>query len=108
MAEVKVSDVQLIPVKPKEGLTFFASCILDDKYYLGNLAVFSLRDGSGFRVVFPTKTLKNGQQIPIFYPVKKELADEIQRAISRCAEEFMGEVSGRERRDQDTQPEHAE
>lgn len=83
--KITISEIELVPVRAKEGLTFFASCILDRKYFVGNLAVFTLRDGSGFRIVYPTKMLRNGTQIPLFYPVDKEISAKIQNAISNEA-----------------------
>lgn len=85
----KISEIELIPIRAKDGLTFFASCVLDNKYFVGNLAVFTLRDGSGFRVVYPTKMLRNGQQIPIFYPVDSQISAEIQKAISDKAIQLL-------------------
>lgn len=85
----KITEIELVPIRTKEGLTFFASCVLDDKYFVGNLAVFTLRDGSGFRIVFPTKMLRNGQQIPIFYPVDSKISSEIQKAISDKATQLL-------------------
>ena len=86
---LKISEIELVPIRTKEGLTFFASCVLDDKYFIGNLAVFTLRDGSGFRIVYPTKMLRNGQQIPIFYPIDSEISSEIQKAISSEATKLL-------------------
>jgi len=85
----KVTEIQLVPMRAKNGLTFFASCVLDGKYFIGNLAIFTLRDGSGFRVVYPTKVLRNGSQIPIFYPIDKNINAEIQRAISNEATKLL-------------------
>lgn len=84
-----ITEIQLVPMRTKNGLTFFASCVLDGKYFVGNLAIFTLRDGSGFRVVYPTKMLRNGSQIPIFYPVDKSISAEIQRAISSEATQLL-------------------
>ena len=85
----KISEIELIPIRAKDGLTFFANCVLDGKYFIGNLAVFTLKDGSGFRVVYPTKMLRNGTQIPIFYPVDSEISAEIQKAISDKATQLL-------------------
>lgn len=85
----KISEIELVPIRTKEGLTFFASCVLDNKYFVGNLAVFTLRDGSGFRVVYPTKMLRNGTQIPIFYPIDSQISSEIQKAISNEATKLL-------------------
>lgn len=79
---VKISDIQLVPARFKDGLAFFANFVLDGKYFIGNVAVYSLLDGSGFRLVYPDKKLPNGQQIPLFHPINRELGDEIQREVS--------------------------
>ena len=85
----KISEIELTPIRGKSGLTFFASCLLDQKFFVGNIAVFTKRDGSGFRCVYPTKVLSNGKQIPIFYPVNEEVGDEIQSAISTKATQLL-------------------
>jgi len=62
---------------------------LDNRYYIGNVAIYTLIDGTGFRVVYPTKKLPNGQQIPIFYPIDKDIAKEIQQLISEEATKLL-------------------
>ncbi len=86
---VKISEIELTPVQAKKGLTFFANCVLDNKYYLGNIAVFTKLSGKGFRCVYPTKTLPNDKQIPIFYPIKKEVGEQIEKAISQKAKKLL-------------------
>ncbi len=85
----KITEIELLPIKAKGGLTFFASCVLDSKYFVGNIAVFTKRDGSGFRCVYPTKVLKNGKQIPIFYPINEKVGEKIQTAISVKATQLL-------------------
>lgn len=89
MSDVKIEELQLVPVKFKKGLTFFASCVLDGRYFVGDIAIYSLKDGSGFRCVYPTKILKNSQKIPIFHPVNKKVNDQIQEEISKRARELL-------------------
>lgn len=85
----KVTEIELTPIKAKDGLTFFAACVLDGKYYLGNIAVFTRRDGSGFRCVYPTKTLRNSKQIPIFYPIDHQTGQTIEEAVSTAATKLL-------------------
>ena len=89
MSDVKIEKLELVPVRFKRGLTFFASCVLDGRYFVGNIAVYGLKDGSGFRCVYPTKILKNGQKIPIFHPVNKVVNDQIQKEVSKRARELL-------------------
>lgn len=87
---IKVTEIELIPVKTQKGLTFFASFVLDKRYFVGNVAVYSKLDNPGeFRLVYPTKTLKNGKQIPVFYPIDHKVADSIEHAISEKAKELL-------------------
>lgn len=85
----KISEIELIPIRAQEGLTFFANFVLDGSYYVGNVAVFTKRDGSGFRCVYPTKKLKNGTQVPLFYPINYEVGQEIEDAITQKAQELL-------------------
>lgn len=84
-----ISEIELVPLRLKNGLTFFADCVLDGKYFLGGVAVFTRRDGSGFRCVYPTKKLINGKQIPLFYPIARDVGQEIEKAISLKATQLL-------------------
>lgn len=85
----KVTEIELIPIKAKAGLTFFANCVLDNKFFVGNIAIFTKLDGSGFRCVYPTKVLRNGKQVPIFYPLDKQTGQEIADAITVDANKLL-------------------
>ena len=89
MKKVEISDLELTPVKPQRGLTYFASFVLDNKYYVGNVAVYTLLDGSGFRCVYPTKKLPNGKNIPLFYPISTNITEAIRKIISAEAQRLM-------------------
>lgn len=80
---MEVSNVELIPVKAQQGLVCFANCILNDSLYIGNIAVFTKKDGSGFRCVYPTKKLANGIQIPIFNPINTKFGGFLEETISK-------------------------
>lgn len=84
-----ITEIELIPIRAKGGLTFFANCVLDGKYFVGNVAVFTRRDGSGFRCVYPTKKLSNGKQIPIFYPISSDIGSVIEEVINREARKLL-------------------
>lgn len=84
-----ISEIELVPLRAKNGLTFFGSCVLDGKYFLGGVAVFTRRDGSGFRCVYPAKKLINGKQIPLFYPISQRVGQAIEKAISQKATQLL-------------------
>jgi len=82
MTQTVISEISIVPIKTQNGLVAFAECVLDKKYFVGGIGVYTLLDGSGFRITFPTKLLKNGTQIPLFHPINSEVGQAIQQAIS--------------------------
>lgn len=82
MKDLQISEVQIIPIKPKEGLVAFASCVINNALYIGNLAIYtSLSTQSGFRLVYPMKVLPNGKEINCVHPINKETGDSLSEAI---------------------------
>lgn len=78
-----VSQISIVPIgRSQNGLIAFAECLLDGKFYVGGIGVYTLLNGSGFRLTYPTKALANGTQIPLFHPTDSITGQEIQRAIS--------------------------
>ncbi len=82
MSELVVSEIELTPVKFKDGLAAFASCVINNQFYLGNLAIYSSPfSPDGFRLVYPSRTLNNGKQLSIVHPINKETGLLIQKLI---------------------------
>jgi len=82
MSELVVSEIQISPVKFKDGLVAFASCVINNQFYLGNIAIYtSPSSPDGFRLVYPSRTLNNGTQLSIAHPIKKEVGLIIQKQI---------------------------
>ena len=77
---MKVEEVQVVPVKPHNGLIAFASCVIDGRLYLGSIAIYTKLKGKGFRLVYPTKKIRE-TNIPIFHPINKGTAEAIEKAI---------------------------
>lgn len=76
---MKITEVSIVPVRPRDGLVAFASCVVDGVLYLGSIAVHMRRDGS-YRLVFPAK--KVGEtNLSIFKPIDKSFGDELSRVI---------------------------
>ena len=100
--EIVISEVQIIPTKPKDGLVGFASFVINNQLYIGNVGVYSRPDGNDFRLVYPTKTLPNGKQINCVHPINRYAGETIRRQVvekflkissrlikhSRCGEEI--------------------
>jgi len=79
---MKLSKIKIKKVSPDKGLVAFASCVIDDSLYIGNIAVFTrLGETERLRLVFPVK--EAGQnKISVFYPLTAELYYLLEQAIT--------------------------
>lgn len=78
---MKITKIKIKKVIPDKGLVGFASCVIDDSLYLGNIAIFTrLGEKDRMRLVFPVKEVK-GKKIPVFYPLTAELYYLLEQAI---------------------------
>jgi len=96
MSEIVISEIQIIPVKPKDGLVAFASCVINNQFYIGNIAIYTSPTSSdGFRLVFPSKTLPTGKQIQSVYPINRQAYEIVKKAIIQKFEELMARVNSK-------------
>ena len=85
---MKITEVQIIPIKPNNGLVAFASVVVENSLYLGSLGVYTRIDGSDYRITYPTKKIGN-RNINIYHPINKETSKEIEEAIISEAEKIL-------------------
>jgi stage V sporulation protein G len=84
---MKITEVEIIPVKPDAGLIAFASCVIDGALYLGSIAIFTRLKG-GYRLVFPTKKIGE-RNLPYHHPISRAASEELEKVIAgRAAELF--------------------
>lgn len=72
---ISISEVNIVRVKPKDGLVGFCAFVLNESFYVGSVAIFSKPEG-GIRLVYPKK---NG--IHCFHPINKEVGHYITNKI---------------------------
>lgn len=96
MGKILISDVQVVPVKPQNGLVAFISFVLNEQIYLGNLGLYtSFSSPYGFRLVYPTRKLQSGVKLSLVHPIskivgatiEKQVVDEYQKIINELKEE---------------------
>jgi stage V sporulation protein G len=75
-----VSEVQIVPIKPKDGLIAFASCLLFETLYISSIGVHSRLDGTGYRLTYPTKRVGD-RDLNLYHPVTKYLSKAIEEAV---------------------------
>jgi len=89
-----ISEIQIIPVKPKCGLLAFVSIVINQQFYVGNIAIYSSPSTEdGFRLVYPCKVLPNGKQINCFHPITKTAGEEVHTAVISKYQELMEKVA---------------
>lgn len=83
---MKITEVQIIPIKANNGLIAFGSILFDDCLFLGSIGIHKKLDGSGYRITYPTKKIGE-KDINIFHPINKEVSklieDEIIKKVNR-------------------------
>ncbi|MEK7611976.1 MAG: septation protein SpoVG family protein [Patescibacteria group bacterium] len=85
---MKITEINIIPIKPKEGLIGFASVVLDNCLYLGSMGIYSRLDGTGYRITYPTKKVSD-KDINIYHPINRDLGKAIEEAITDKAREIF-------------------
>lgn len=85
---MKVSEVNVVPIRPKDGLVAFASCVVDDSLYLGSIAVHTRPSGE-YRLVFPTKMIGD-TRVNVFNPINKGAGVAIAEAVTKKCDEIFG------------------
>jgi DNA-binding cell septation regulator SpoVG len=79
--KMEITEIQIIPIRPNDGLLGFASFVIDDWLYLGSIGIYT-RLGGGYRLTYPTKNSYN-----IVYPINKSTAEKIENAVINKFEE---------------------
>lgn len=83
--KVDINNVQIAPVPLQNGLVAFASFLIDARFFVGNVAIFtSPSTPGGFRLVYPTK-----MGTCCFRPLSREVGDMIQSAVIAKYQEIM-------------------
>ena len=91
---LKISELEVIPVKPKEGLIGFASFVLDEKYYVSSIAIYTRLNSLGYRLVYPTKKVGE-KNINIFHPINSEVGKAIDEVVINKVNEIFYEYNNR-------------
>lgn len=86
---MEISEIQIVPIKPNNGLVGFVSFVLNDDLYLGSIGIFTRPEG-GYRLTYPTKKVGN-RDINIFHPINKEFAEAIEKAVIKKFEDVMNQ-----------------
>jgi stage V sporulation protein G len=82
MQEITISEIQVIPIKPQNGLVAFASAVINNQFYIGDIAIYTAPGSKlGYRLVYPDKILANGKRVNCFHPISQQAGDAVSEAI---------------------------
>ena len=84
----EITEVQVLPIKPREGLVAFASLILNGSLCLTSIGIHQKLDGNGYRLTYPTK-LVGDRTMNLYHPITKDLSKAVEEAILNKFKEVM-------------------
>ena len=80
-----ITEIQVIPIKPKAGLVGFASFVFGAAFYCGSIGIYT-RPHGGYRLTYPTRKVADNS-LAIFYPINKGIARLVEQLIITKFEE---------------------
>jgi len=91
---IKLSEIQIVPIKPNKGLVAFVSFVVNDSFFVGDVALYtSPSTEDGFRLVYPDKVLPSGKRIQCVHPITKRAGEAVHSAVINKYQELMEKVA---------------
>jgi stage V sporulation protein G len=88
-----ITEVNIAPIKPQNGLVAFASFIYCNALYCSSVGIFT-RPNGGYRLLYPTKEVA-GRQLDIYHPISNTVGLQIEKEVVTKYEEVMNHASNR-------------
>jgi DNA-binding cell septation regulator SpoVG len=83
----KITEIQIAPIKPRDGLVAFVSFVYDGNIFLGSMGLYTRPQG-GYRITYPLR--KNTEKdLNIYFPVNRDVAQAIEEMIGDKYEELV-------------------
>lgn len=83
----RISEVQVTPVKPNNGLIAFCSFVLFESVFCSSVAIFTRPNGE-YRLVYPTKKL-GSKDLNIFHPINTHIGNLIKIKVINKLNDVM-------------------
>ena len=99
---ITISEIEIIPIKPHNGLLAFTSFILNHAFYIGDVAIYSRISKPGYRLVYPVKVLANGAKVNCFHPINKDASQIIEDAVVKKYSDLILKSDNNERTTHET------
>lgn len=85
---MRISQVEIIPIRPTRGLIGFATIEIDKQLLLHSIGIHRKKDGSGYRPTYPTRGSCSASKA-VFHPINPDFSKEIERCIFKKATEVF-------------------
>lgn len=105
MMEIKLSEIQIMPVKPCNGLLAFATFVLNESFFIGDIAIYSRLNSEGYRLVYPIKVLHNGLKVNCFHPINKQVAQTIEMQVVSAYQSLIKKMNDKETKEKKNESE---
>lgn len=79
---MEITKINIRKVDEKDGLFGFVSIVINDCLYLGNIAIFSKLNKTGYRLIFPEKKVGT-KKISIFHPLTQDFYFLLEERINK-------------------------
>jgi len=84
---MKITEVQIDFIKPKDGLIAFASLVLNGDVYLSSIGIHKKVDGTGFRLTYPSKGKHS-----VYSPINRIAGQAIESEIFKKLKDVMNKI----------------
>lgn len=78
----RVTNIQVVPIRPTNGLVGIASFVYDESFYMGSIGIVTRPEG-GYRLSYPTRPAPavGMRGFRIHHPIHSSISDEIEKLI---------------------------
>ena len=76
----KITEVTIEYIKPQGPLVAFASLVIDLDLYVSGVAICEKKDGTGYRVIFPTRQV-GSRNLKIVKPINRDMYTQLEQAV---------------------------
>jgi hypothetical protein len=91
-----ISEIQIVPIKPINGLVGFASFVLYEAIYCGSVGIMTRPFDDSYRLVYPTKKVA-GKDMDVYHPINKQVGRLIEDEVMKQINDVMSISNGRYR-----------
>ncbi len=89
MQSLSISEVEVAPIRPRDGLLAFCSVLIGEQLFIGGIALHSAPPPRHYRLTYPARSIPTGQRIRFVYPITRALGDAIEQAVIQKYEDVI-------------------